>query len=205
MVLSFEQILKRDLDGEMDTGEYRHDFKERPHISKGKIDEYSNAIYLEVGKSGSVHYVDGTETRYIAAIGMSYDTMISIYDVNTRNIIVCRAFKYGDAEKTALKWFVDSLRRAKPNLEARIIGMQTDQKEYKPMLSELSDFFAANKIKLVEVDLFGANLRHVAMDAKLGTSYNLLTEDRIFRPGELVNQMTVENFENALKSGATDK
>lgn len=199
--LSFEHILKKDLAGEINTEEYRHDFKERPHVSKSKIDEYSNAFYLEVGQSKSIHYKDGTETRYIAAVSMTYDTIISIYDVNTRNIIACRTFKYGDLERASLKSFVNSLKRAKPNLEARIIGMQSGQKDYSTMLSELIGFFASNSIKLVEVDMFGTNTRHIAIDSKLGTSYNILTEDRLFRPGELVNGMTVENFENKLKTG----
>lgn len=205
MALSFEHILKKDLGGEIGSNEYRHDFKERAHISKSKIDEYSNAFYLGVGKSKAIHYKDETETRYIAAMGMTYDTVISVYDVNTRNIVVCRAFKYGDAERAVLGGFAGSLKKARPNLEARIIGLQTNQKDVAAMLNELADFFLANKVKLVEVDLFGTNTRHIAMDAKLGTSYNILADDRLYRPGELVNNMTLENFEGSLQNQTTDK
>jgi len=96
--------------------------------------------------------------------------------------------------------FINSLKKDKPNLEARIIGMQKNQDFYF-ILNQIFDFLISNKIRLVEVDLFGDNTRHIAIDTKLGTSYNVLMEDRIYRPGELVNSTTVENFERTFKPG----
>jgi hypothetical protein len=63
----------------------------------------------------------------------------------------------------------------------------------------------SKKMKLVEVDIFGTNTRHIAIDAKLGTSYNILMEDRLYRAGELVNNLTMENFEKVMKGESFQK
>ena len=78
--------------------------------------------------------------------------------------------------------------------------MQKNQDFYF-VINQVMDFIVENKIRLVEIDLFGENTRHIAIDTKLGTSFNVLMEDRLYRPGELVNSMTVENFERTFRPG----
>ena len=41
-------------------------------------------------------------------------------------------------------------------------------------------------------------MRHVAVDLKTGASYNILMEDRNYRPGELINQMTPDDYARTL-------
>jgi len=198
--MPFENIVKKELKHELNKNQYIYTYKDRVHMSKAKMDMYSNVEYLKVGEFKSVHYNDDTATRYLAAPNLTYDMVVSIYDVNQRNVLVCRVFKFGDIVKREGTKFINSLKKDKPNLEARIIGMQKNQDFYF-ILNQIFDFLISNKIRLVEVDLFGDNTRHIAIDTKLGTSYNVLMEDRIYRPGELVNSTTVENFERTFKPG----
>jgi hypothetical protein len=198
--LSFENIVKNELRHELSEAGYKYNYKDRVHMSRAKMDMYGNVDYLKVGEFKVIKYFDDTSTRYIAAPNLTFDTLVSIYDVNTRNTLVCRIFKFGDIVKREGTKFVDSLKKDRPNLEARIIGMQTNQDFYF-VLNQVLDFLLEKKIRLVEIDLFGENTRHIAIDTKLGTSYNVLMEDRVYRPGELVNNMTVENFERTFRPG----
>lgn len=192
-------MLKDDLKKDVGKVEYKRNFKERVHISKSKIDTYSNAIYLKVGESKYIYFSNDIETRYIAAVNMTYDLLISIFDANTRKSFAYRAYKYDDSIIQEMEKFVKQLKKDKPNLEARIIGFQNNEEDSGKFLAKLADFFVSNNIKLLEVDLFNTNIRHIALDTKLGTTYNVLLEDRLYRAGELINSMTNENFENSLK------
>lgn len=198
--MSFESILKTEIKKELNKKEYLQSFKPRPHISKSKVDEFNDIAYLKVGEVNGVHHTDELSPRYIAATNLTYDAIMSIFDVNTKKLAVYRFYLSPGKIKTDLKKYVDVLKasKPKPNLEARLIGMQNGQ-DYYLLLDEMADFFIANKIKLVEIDLFGTEMRHVAIDSKLGMSFNILLEDRHYRPGELTNSMTVENFEAQLK------
>jgi hypothetical protein len=49
----------------------------------------------------------------------------------------------------------------------------------------------------MEVDLFGEEKRHIVMDMKTGLSYDLLLENRIYRPGELKNDEKEEDFQSS--------
>lgn len=208
--MSFEIILKTDIKkDELNKAEYRQGFKSlytmyRPNISKSKIDMYSNVKYLKAGEFYKIHYKDQRETRYIAAANLTFELIVSIYDFNTRNVFVYRIFRYSESVKKEMSKFVESLKKDRPNLEARIFGMQNNQDFYY-VLNEIAEFLMANNINLTEIELFGNSMRHIAIDAKLGTSYNVLMEDRLYRPGELVNSMTMENFEASLRQDAVQK
>jgi hypothetical protein len=202
--LSFENIVKNDIKRvELNKTEYKQTSKERVHISKSKIDAYSNALYLKVGKSERIHYNVESSKKYIAATNMTYDVIITIFDVNTQNAFAYRFFKYDSLLKVNATAFITSLAKSKPNLEGRIIGMQNNQDFYF-VINEIIEFFISHNIKIVEIDLFGTNTRHIALDTKLGQSYNVLLEDRLYRPGELANSMTIENFESELKKEELD-
>ena len=83
-----------------------------------------------------------------------------------------------------------------PDMEARIIGLQ-DGEEH-GFLKDLLGFLSKHRIRLAEADLFGERIRHIAIDLKTGMSYNILLDDRIYKPSELVNRMTVEDFQRGL-------
>ncbi len=197
--MSFEGILKSDIKKEdLNKEGYRHSSKERVHMSKSMMDMYSNARYLKTGEFFAIHYKDETVTRYIAATDLTYDFIISIFDVNTRNLLVYRIFRFSKLVEKDIAKIADSLKKNGANLEARIIGMQNNE-DFSYVLTDIADFLISRGIKLLEVDLFGDSIRHIAIDAKFGMSYNVLMEDRLYRPGELINSMTLENFEATLK------
>lgn len=196
--LSFESILEKDFKKEINKSEYKLVSKERPHISKSKLDEFSNAIYIKTNEIKNMEYSDELSTRYIAATNLSYDFLMSIYDVNTRNLAIYRFFKFPESLDVVFAKYFKSLKGARHNLEARIIGLNNNQ-DYYIVAEELIDFFSKYKIRLVEADLFGNEKRHIAIDSKLGMSFNILMEDRLYRPGELTNEITVENFEASLR------
>ena len=47
----------------------------------------------------------------------------------------------------------------------------------------------------MEVDLFGTDTRHIALDLKTGVSYNLLLLNRLYRAGELACQVNKEAYD----------
>jgi hypothetical protein len=193
--LGFEEVFKGMIKEGMNGSECMLVSKERPHISKAKIDRHSNAKYIVVDAFEHSKYTSELDERYIAAPELSYDLLFSMHDVNSRRGIVYRTFQDVGLLHTAVKKDLEAFGR-KANIEARVIGLQNGQDF--GMLKEISDFIAEHNIRLVEVDLFGNSVRHVAIDTKLGMSLNILMENRIYRPGELVNNMTLENFEAAL-------
>lgn len=186
-----------DVKGELNKSEYVRRFKERVHMSKSKMDMYSSAEYIGVGSSFSMRYDDESERRYIAAPNLTYDVVVSLFDVNSRNIMACRAFQKIEFLKKDLSTFIGRTGR-NGKLEARVIGMQNNYEDFYPLLDYLAELFVSKDIKLVEIDLFGNNTRHIAIDSKLGTTYNILMENRLYRAGELINKMTLENFQKAL-------
>ena len=199
--MSFENAFISDI-AAADFGDdrYLRRYGERPHVSKEVLDTYSNAAYLGIDRSSIGAYQNRTDARYVAATDMSYDILMSVYDVNTRSMFACRQFNFEDSTHDKLVKYVNSLKKRKPNLEARLIGLQSKQDvDY---LGQLADLVKTTRIKLVEVDLFGGDTRHIAIDRMLGTSYDVLMENRLYRPGELANKTTEEQFERRLKPGA---
>lgn len=198
--MSFEGIFKNAVNVGLGSAEYRLNSKERAHISKIRLDSYSNATYVRTGELQRIRY-DEIKPRYIAATGLTYDLLISIHDVNSRSTFVYRPYRFALLlNEGKLKKEILSLNKSRPNLEARVMGLQNDQ-DYGLLLSEAADFITKNRIRLVEVDLFGGSARHIAIDCKLGMSFDILMENRAYRQGELVNNLTVENFEKQLKDG----
>jgi hypothetical protein len=197
--VGFENLLKDNIKNEdLNKSRYVITSKGRPHVSKSKIDTYSNAIYLNLGESKTIIYSDRSDERYLATLNITYDILVSIFDVNTGKLFVYRTYKLDNAVKETIKKYIESMKKHKPNFEARIIGFQNNQDFYLP-IRELLSIFMLSGIEVVEVDLFGNEIRNISIDIKLGSTYNLLTNDRAYRPGELENNMTLENFEAELK------
>jgi hypothetical protein len=164
-------------------------YKDRPHLSKSAIDRHGNVDYLAAGYSYENGYVEGVTKRYVAAVNLVEDLIFTVYEVNSSRIIVSRVNSDIAVVEAKVKGFIERFR--KPNIEARLIGGQNTERTLN--ISELMRIIEAYKLPLFEIDLFGNEVRHVAMDIKLGTSNNILIENRINRPGELINQPGAKN------------
>ena len=150
-------------------------FKDRPHISKSKIDENESCIYLEKEGTLQIRYDKKIGKRYIAAPNLTADLLVSIYNIDSGELFVARIGNF-DATKE-----IEKIKGG--NLEARIIGLQNNQ-NYEVVKSLLKSF-ERKGIQVMEVDLFGNQIRHIAIDAHQGMSLKILLLDRIYRPGEL--------------------
>jgi hypothetical protein len=201
-VLSFEKLFKSDLNSK-DFGNVRYvrNYKGRSNMSKSALDADSNTVYLEKLGTRAARYDSALSVRYMATLNLSYDFIVSLFNVNTRDALMCRAFRFDADTKTQITKYLNLMRMKRPNIEARIIGMQNGQ-DYSH-LYDLAALLDLRKVQLVEVDLFGGDLRHVAFDTKLGMSFEVLTEDMLYKPGEFRNTMTLEQFERGMAPGET--
>lgn len=192
--MSFERLFKTDMLVEnFNKKRYVRSFKDRANISRVKLDTYSDVSYLNIGDKYTTRYENALSTRYASALRMSYDLLISVFNVNTRDSLICRTFRFDASAKSFIDKHLESMEKKRPNIEVRLIGMQSGQ-EYS-YLYEIAELISSKKLPLVEVDLFGGELRHIAMDTKLGMSFNVLLDNRLYRAGELKNTMTTEQFE----------
>ncbi len=165
--------------------------RDRIHASLSAVEAYGADI--EINRGLAAEYGEGT--RYIMAKGLTYDLLVSFYDVNSSRALLLRAST--PLDKKAVAWIrarLGSLR--KPNLEVRAIGLQSGDAA---MLDSLDRIRGLAKSNLQEVDLFGSNTRHVAFDLKVGMALELLPLNRVYRPDELANRLSPEGFE-ALRS-----
>jgi hypothetical protein len=194
--MGFEVVLEADMRKRgFGSQRYVATGKERPHISKSKAVESEAAEFLKLGESKFVPYSELEGRRYIAFENLGYDFIITLYDVNAPKAYAIRAFESKDIVKE-LKAGIRSMMTSMPNIEARIIGLQS--KEEHAFLKGVMSLLLKEGIRLIEVDLFGDDIRHIAIDLKTGASYNMLLEDRIYRPGELINKATIEDFGRTL-------
>lgn len=196
MSLSFEKIFEMDISSDsFGSSTYVSTYKDRPHISKSKIENYSNVIYLNIGEYSAVKYNE-SNSRYIAVTSITYDFIVSIYDINSSSLFVERV--YDDLQKMDkdIDIFIRSL-KDKKNLEGRIIGLYDNQKI--PDVKEISDIFKKYNISIYEIDIFGDLIRNIAVDSKLGVTYNVLMLNRLYRPGELKSDISIIEFKKSLE------
>ena len=171
-------------------------FKERPHISKSVIDRADGTVYIGIGDNTRLKY-SGISARYSAVVNMTYGLLLSVYDVDTKDLFaMCMLNHKADTFKDLEKYISSIKRNRYQRPEARLIGLQ-DKQDYSILMS-IFKVLGRYKVPVVEVDLFGNQTRHIALDSYLGTSFNILLLDRIYRPGELNNQMTQEQLEAQL-------
>jgi hypothetical protein len=169
--------------------------KERPHISRSKLLANDSTEFLKLGEQRLVPYGGWEGQRYVAAEGLTYDFLMTFYDVNSPRAFAARLFDAREVDRTIRKG-LKAVESARPNVEARIIGLQNDEEHV--FLKHVVDFLVKKGVRLIEIDLFGGDIRHVALDLKTGASYNILMEDRSYRPGELINPMTPDDFSRTL-------
>lgn len=130
--------------------------------------------------------------RYVIADNITFDILVSIYDVNSTKTL---AFRISNSSiekplKIEIKNFSESIKR--PNFELRCIGLQNGNTGSANIVNEL---YKAVKGSLTEVDIFGNETRHICIDMKTGLTYDLLLENRRYRAAELVNKMTKAEFD----------
>ncbi len=194
--MGFEEVVMGEV-GKKSFGSQRYiaTGKERPHISDSKLSARDDAERIGVGESKLLRYEGWRSRRYLAFAGLSYDVMVSLYDVNSPAAYAARVFQMKGL-MPAVKAGLRRLGTSNTNLEARVIGLQN--KEDHAFLNGLLALFSREGIRLIEADLFGDEIRHVAIDLKTGASFNILLEDRHYRPGELTNTMTLDDFSRTM-------
>lgn len=160
----------------------------RQHASIGQIE--SRSVILEKSNGISLKYSE--LKRYVIAKSVTFDLLLTMYDVNSRSINVIRPTL--PLEPKGLAMVQNRLKRVKnPNIEIRAIGLQNGWRGY---VKSFNDVYKMCKGHCMEIDLFGDEKRHIAIDLKTGLSYDLLLENRIYRPGELKNDEKEEDFQS---------
>ena len=197
--MSFENYLDMDMnDPEFSRVVYLKNFKERQNVSKSRLDGDAGCVFLDPGDIYQYKYDNKLGARYVACMDMSYDLVLSVFDVNGGTILVHRFYEFGKESRDAM----DSHLRKMPlsNVEARIAGMQNNQ-YFKALIASFL-YLKERKLPLYEIDLFGGDTRNVAFDIKTGLSLDVLALSRPYKPGELATKKTVEQFERELKERA---
>ncbi|MGC8495730.1 MAG: hypothetical protein ACP5MX_00775 [Candidatus Micrarchaeia archaeon] len=169
-------------------------YKERAHISKLRLDRFGESIYIDTWQSEVLK--KDSKYRYITAMAVSYETVLSLYDFNTSSLFCCRFFKNADPCIESAENFIRSL-KGRTNLEARIIGMQNGQ-DYSA-LDAIMKFLGKHKIPITELDIFGNERRNIAIDSYTGMVFNVLENNMLYKPGDLINNVTLEQFERSVK------
>jgi hypothetical protein len=148
------------------------------------------AVSAELAQNAVMRCRYADDKRYVLAKDISFDLLISIYDVDTKNALILRPTSLLLLEEVSrLTKYVHDARMS--NIEVRLIGLQNWRVEVARSLPELSKIPGA---KLAEVDLFGNELRHIAIDLKTGESYDLLLNNKICTPAELINQTSMGDY-----------
>ncbi len=177
--------LKRNLSS-FGSGRLRLATADRQHASLAQIADRS--VTLEPNAALLLHYAQ--DHRYVLCKDLTYDMLISVYGVDTRSAVVLRISKEL-SQKDILKMGSWASRLRDSNLEFRAIGLQDG---YLGAARDIEQLRRRVKSRLMEIDLFGTDIRHIAIDLKTGVPYNLLMIDRIYRPGELACQVKREEF-----------
>ncbi len=132
------------------------------------------------------------ERRYVLAHDLTYDLFVSLYSVSNRVGVFFRiSTPITKKEESLVRKAYAKLDNK--HIEARLIGMQSKQGNFKELINSVL-FLGKLRNSLVEVDLFGNEVRHVAIDLKTGLSYNILMNDVIYKPGELANTLSFDKF-----------
>ncbi len=200
--MSFEDIFEKNL-AKIGTIRYVETYKERPHISKQKIDDFENVVYISIETTQVLEYLDILSKRYAAATDIKEDFLIAIYDVNLRKMFVQRfnITKNIIAKLEDLEHYLKKDRNN--NLEVRVFGLQNNINLKN--LKKILDIIIKYNIPISEIDLFGNETRHIAIDLKIGASFNILMENRLYHPGELINNIIQINKEENIRQNTNKK
>jgi hypothetical protein len=159
---------------------------DRHHASLEMIEDRSTE--LQMNSAMMIKYRE--DMRYVLIKNITFDVLISFYDVNSQSALLIRPS--ADLDKNSIEQINRRLSNLKkPNIEARIVGMQNNDDS---MADVVKAMYMLKKGRLIEVDIFGSNVRNIAMDLKTGALYDLLLLNRIYRPTELANTVTKQQF-----------
>lgn len=149
---------------------------QRWNASLGHIEERSAEV-----KTGDLVMKDYQEAnRYLIAREIVSDLLLSFYNVNDRSAALIRTNSAPSKEMVSkIKGF---FARRKTNIEIRAIGLQNGGQNLAAVIDPIAKQIGGH---FIEIDLFGQEVRHIAIDLKTGQSYNVLLLNRIYRPGEL--------------------
>ncbi len=186
--LSFEKFLGEDrLSADFGATGYKRNSKERQHASREVT--LGNAYALGLGQAQWFKY-NGASNQYVVCTGVTYDAVLSIYDVNGSGMAVYRFFDFDRAISSAIERSLHGIKY--PNFEARILGMQNGHPT--PKLDALLAMLERNRASVFEADLFGTDVRNIAFDLCTGVDYDILMENRPYKPGELKNTLDFDSF-----------
>lgn len=148
---------------------------------RGIVLELNNALLQGYGEA----------SRYLVAKDINYDLLVLVYDVNSRSSFAARITAAPDSREWSR---IASLigRIGNPNFEFRFIGLQNGYTAPLDIVDNIHKKFGG---RVMEFDLFGTDTRHIAVDMKTGVPYNLLLLNRIYRAGELANQVKMDDFQ----------
>ncbi len=130
---------------------------------------------------------DGEGNRYVLCRNVIFDLLLTLYDVDSAQAVIVRANRsLGRKDIGRIRHLASKF----TNVEMRAIGMQNGEAEMHMDVRRVHD---AIRGSFVEADLFGGEIRHICFDMKNGVTYDLLPEDRHYRPGELNNTYKKED------------
>jgi hypothetical protein len=194
--MGFESVMEKEMAGrEFGRDRYFPNGKERPHLSRSKLLAHGGAEFVKVGERKQVAHGGGDGKVYAVAEGLTYDLLVTFYDATSQQVSMMRLFG-DDLPERALRAGLEAVRSASPDIEARVIGLQNGGDH--ASLGRILRFLREQGVTLAEADLFGGNVRHIAIDLRTGASYNILARDRSYGPGELLNRRTLEDFQRSL-------
>lgn len=159
---------------------------DRHNVSARRIEPKSSLLT----PSGAVMRDYSEERRYLIIKDLTFDLFVSFYDVNSKALLAMRiSYPITDKEVGKIKSILGKKKRAK--WEMRTIGLQDGDIGLVSSIAKLRDI---RDCELVDVELFGNQTRHLVVDMLTGVPYNLLLLNRIYRPGELNNNLSKDDF-----------
>ena len=121
--------------------------RDRIHISNSAIADYCTPIGPDTGFSRKYD----ERSRYVLAGDLTYDLLVSIYDVNSSRAFLLRLSN--PLSEIAFKRVAATIKSlARPNLEMRVIGLQNGATG---PLGTVRELIKHAKFSLQEVDIFG--------------------------------------------------
>ncbi len=141
---------------------------------------------LEIGKAIFQEYTP--DKRYVLARNITSDILVSIYDVNIASGMLLRPSL--PLKKHQVHEIAGRTGRFQ-NIEVRLIGLQNGAIDLGPTVSEIEKAVGG---ALIEADLFGNEVRNIAIDLKTGSSYELLLNNKVYGPAERINKENPEEF-----------
>ncbi len=193
--MSFEYAVSQALSGEKRADSRMHmSSKDRPNMSLSKIQEGDNYIEINAGQIKRLYYSEWHGERFLFARSLNTDVLFTLFEVNSAKLVAFRGAHVNSSSIEKIKAEARKILSKKPNLESRIFGFSNGSNlKYIKDLLHLSQEL---KARLVEVDAFGNEFRHIAIDSRFGISYNVLLDNRPYRAGELMVNQSVTPANN---------